>query len=47
MRWFVLCIVGGVYEQNSVVKNVRVDDWTAKRGITVGNRPKRTGESNQ
>ena len=33
MRWLVLCIVGGVNEQNSIVKNVHVDDWTAERAI--------------
>ena len=33
MRWF----VGGVIEQNSIVKNVRTDDWTAKRAIIASN----------
>ena len=30
MRLLVLYIVGGVYEQNNIVKNVNVDDWTAE-----------------
>ena len=34
MRRLVLCIIGGVYEQNSILKNVRVDDWTSERMIT-------------
>ena len=29
MRWLVLCIVEGVYAQNSIVKNVHVDDRIA------------------
>ena len=32
-----LCIVGGVCEQNSIMKNVRVDDWTAERAIIASN----------
>ena len=35
MRWLVLCIVEGVYEQNSTVKNVRVDDWTVEKAINA------------
>ena len=27
----------GVYEQNSIVNSVCVDDWTAKRVISFGN----------
>ena len=30
-------IVGSVYEQNSIVKNVRVDDWTAELAIIASN----------
>ena len=37
MRWLVVCIVGGDCEQTSIVKNVRVDDWTAERAIIAGN----------
>ena len=27
----------GVYEQNSIVNSVRIDDWTAKWAIITGN----------
>ena len=37
MKWLVLSIVGGLYEQNSVVKNVRVDDWTVELAIIASN----------
>ena len=37
LRWFVLCIVGGIYEQNSIVKNVHVDNWTAELAIIATN----------
>ena len=37
MRSFVLGIVGGIYEQNGVVKNVSVDDWTTERTIIASN----------
>ena len=37
MRWFVLCIVGGVYEQNSTVNSVLVDGWTFKLAIIASN----------
>ena len=37
MRLLVLYIVGGVYEQNNIVKNVNVDDWTAERAIVASN----------
>ena len=37
MRWLVLCIVGGVYEQNSIVKNVYEDDRTAKLSVIALN----------
>ena len=30
MMLLVLCMVGDVCEQNGIVKNVRVDNWTAK-----------------
>ena len=33
MSLIVSSIVGGVNEQNSIVKNVRADDSTAKRAI--------------
>ena len=32
MRWVLLCIVGGVYEENNIVKNVRVDDLGSRKG---------------
>ena len=37
MRWLVLCVVQGFYEQNSIVKKIRVDDWTAELAIIAGN----------
>ena len=37
MRLLVLYIVGGVYEQNNIMKNVNVDDWTAERAIVAIN----------
>ena len=37
MRWLALCIVGGFNEQNSIVKKVRVDDWTTKKAIIASN----------
>ena len=37
MRLLVLYIVGGVYVQNNIVKNVNVDDWTAERAIVASN----------
>ena len=30
MSLYLSCIVGGVNEQNSIVKNVRTDDWKAE-----------------
>ena len=35
--WLVLCIVGGVYEQNSIMEKVRVDDWTAELALIASN----------
>ena len=32
-----LCINGGVYEEFSIVNNIRVDDWTADRVIIASN----------
>ena len=37
MRWLVLSIVGGVYEQVALRIRVRVDDWTVKRAIIASN----------
>ena len=37
MMWLVLCIVEAVYEQNSIIKNVRVDNWTAELAIIASN----------
>ena len=37
MRWLVLYIVGGVNGQNSIVEDVRVDDWTAEGAIIASN----------
>ena len=37
MEWLALCTVGGSNEQNSIVKKVRVDDWTAERAIIASN----------
>ena len=37
MRSLVLCIVRGVYEQNSIVKNVHVNGWTTERAIIASN----------
>ena len=37
MRWLVLCIVGGVNGQNSIVKNVHVDDQTDERAVIASN----------
>ena len=33
ITWLVLCIVGGVYEQDNIVEKCRVDDWTTKTAI--------------
>ena len=41
MRWLVLCIVGGICEPNSIVQNVRVDDWTAELVVIASNAGKR------
>ena len=35
MSLIVSSIVGGINEQNSIVKNVCADDWTAKLAITA------------
>ena len=35
MSLIVSSIVGGINEQNSIVKNVCVDDWTAELAIIV------------
>ena len=37
MRLIVSSIVGGVYEQNSTVKKICADDWTAERTIIASN----------
>ena len=37
MRWLVLYIAGGVYEQITLWNNVRVDDWTAELAIVASN----------
>ena len=37
MRLIVSSIVGGVYEQNSIVKKICADDWTAERAIIASN----------
>ena len=38
MKWFVICIVGGVNEKNGIgKKNVCVDDWTAEGVIIASN----------
>ena len=37
MRWLVLYIVWGVYEQNSIVKKIPVDDWMAELAIIANN----------
>ena len=37
MTWLVLCMVGGVYEQSSIVKNVRADDCTVELVIIASN----------
>ena len=37
MGQLVLCIVGGVNEQNNIVQNVLVYDWIAKRAIIASN----------
>ena len=37
MRWLVFCSVGGVCEQNSIMKNVNVDDWTVKLAVIGSN----------
>ena len=37
MSLFVLSIVGDVNEQNSIVKNVRTDDWAAELAIITSN----------
>ena len=37
MSFVVSNIIDGVYEQNSTVNNVRVDNWTAEWVIIVGN----------
>ena len=37
MRLVVLSIVGCVYEQNNIVKNVPVEDWTAELVIIAIN----------
>ena len=36
-EWLVLCTIGGGYEQNNIVKNVRVNDWTSQLTITASN----------
>ena len=37
MKWLVLCIVGSVREQNRIVKNDCVDDWTAELATIASN----------
>ena len=35
--WLVLCVVGGVNRQNSILIRVRADDWTTERAIIASN----------
>ena len=37
MSLHVLCIVGSVNEQNSIVKHICAHDWTAELAIIVSN----------
>ena len=37
MSLILLCIVGDVSEQNSMMNSVQADDWTAERAIIASN----------